>query len=396
MCKRWLVVPLLGAGALLELLLSVCTPSAQTPPRFGEPLPDLPVSLLAAFEEGRQRFSMEETPATGLGPVFNAPSCVTCHAVPAPGGSGASDDTVTVRFGLQAPGQPFNPLLNLGGPSLQRRSVAQDLADCQLAGEMVPHEANAVGRRQPTPLFGLGLIQAIPESTIVARADPDDADDDGIAGRPNVSNGVIGRFGWKAAVATVADAVGLSLIGELGITNFLYPNELSPQGAPVPSACKITADIEDFDASRLAGITAFLSFMSAPPRGPLTDAVMRGETLFTQAGCASCHMPVMRTAPNSLASLNQVDVPLYSDLLTHDMGSALDDRIVEGAAGGARWRTPPLWGLRARQFYLHDGRTSDLASAIALHGGEARPSRDRFAGLSPSRQADLLAFLRSL
>jgi CxxC motif-containing protein (DUF1111 family) len=396
MSIRRLIVILLAAAVLLELVLSARVLSAQSRPGFGEPLADLPASLLAAFEEGRQRFAMEETPATGLGPVFNGRSCLTCHRVPLPGGSGGSGEAFVIRFGLQAPGQPFNPLLNVGGPSLQRRSVAEDLESCQLAGEMLPHEANAVGRRQPAPLFGLGLIQAIPESAIAARADPDDADGDGIAGRPNVSNGVIGRFGWKAAVATVADAVGLSLIGELGITNFLYPNELSPQGVPHASGCKITADIEDFDASRLAGITAFLSFMSAPPRGSITEAVVRGETLFAQTGCSSCHTPVMKTGPNALPGLNHVDVPLYSDLLTHDMGGALDDRIAEGAAGGERWRTAPLWGLRARQFYLHDGRTSDLTTAIALHGGEARPSRDLFANLSAAQRADLLAFLRSL
>ena len=392
MSVRGLVVLLLA----LATLLLVRALSAQTPPGFGEPLPGLPASLLSAFEEGRQRFSIEETAATGLGPLFNARSCAACHAVPVPGGSAAREDAFTVRFGLQAPGQPFNPLFNVGGPSLQRQSVAEDLEGCPLAGEVVPREANAVGIRQPPALFGLGLIQAIPESTIAGRADPDDRDGDGIMGRPNISNGIIGRFGWKAAVATVADFVGLSLVGELGITNFLYPHEPSAQGAPVPAACKIAGDPEDFDASRLAGLTAFLSFMSAPPRGLVTDAARRGETLFAQAGCASCHTPVMKTGPSTIAGLNEVDVPLYSDLLTHDMGAALDDRITEGAAGGRRWRTPPLWGLRARHFYLHDGRTPDLTAAIALHGGEAGQARARFAALGPAQKADLLAFLRSL
>jgi len=396
MSIRRLVAALLGLTAFVEMLLSVQALFAQTPSRFGDPLPDLPASLLAAFEEGRQRFTMEETAATGLGPLFNARSCAACHAVPVSAGSAAREDAFTVRFGFQASGQPFNSLLNLGGPSLQRQSVAEDLEGCHLPGETVPREANAIGVRQPPALFGLGLIQAIPDSAIMERADVRDRDEDGIAGRPNVSNGVIGRFGWKAAVATVADFVGLSLVGELGITNFLYPHEPSAQGAPIPAACKIAADPEDFDASRLAGITAFLSFMSAPPRGLITDAALRGEALFAQAGCASCHTPLMKTGPSTMAGLDQVDVPLYSDLLTHGMGSALDDRITEGAASGDRWRTPPLWGLRTRYFYLHDGRTSDLAMAIALHGGEARQSRDRFTALSSAQKADLLAFLRTL
>ena len=380
----------------LATLLSVRALSAQTPPEFGQPLRGLPAPLLSAFEEGRQQFTAEETASTGLGPLFNARSCAECHAVPVPAGSAVSADSFTVKFGSQAPGQPFDPLITLGGPSLQRRSVAEDLESCRIAGEVVPREANAVGLRQPPALFGLGLIQAIPESTIAARAVPDDRDGDGIMGRPNISNGIIGRFGWKAAVATVADFVGLSLVGELGITNFLYPHEPSAQGAPIPAGCKIAGDPEDFDASRLAGLTAFLSFTSAPPRGPITDAAQRGETLFGQAGCGGCHTPVMRTGPSTIAGLNEVDVPLYSDLLTHDMGAALDDRIAEGAASGRQWRTSPLWGLRARHFYLHDGRTADLTTAIAVHGGEAASSRASFAALSPVQKADLLAFLRSL
>jgi CxxC motif-containing protein (DUF1111 family) len=396
MSARRLIVALLGLTALVEMLLSARAILAQTAPGFGEPLADLPPSLRAAFDEGRQRFAIEETPATGLGPLFNARSCAACHAVPALAGSAARGDAFTVRFGRRTPGQPFDPLLNLGGPTQERRSVAPELEGCHLAGEVVPREANALGVRQPPPLFGLGLIQAIPESTILARADPDDADGDGIAGRANASHGVIGRFGWKAAVATVADFVGLSLIGQLGITNFLYSYELAPQGAAIPAACKIAADMEDFDASRLAGITAFLSFMTAPPRGPITEAGRRGETLFAQVGCASCHTPVMKTGASSIAGVSDVDVSLYSDLLTHDMGADLDDGITEGGADGRRWRTPPLWGLRARRFYLHDGRTADLARAIALHGGEAGRSRDHFAALSAAQQADLLAFLRSL
>lgn len=395
MSARRLTVTLLALTALFGQLLSGQALFAQ-PVSFGEPLEGLPAGLAAAFEEGRQRFAMEETPAIGLGPLYSARSCGACHTVPALAGSAARPDAFTVRFGRQTPGQPFDPLLNAGGPSQERLSVAGELEDCHLAAEVVPSEANAVGLRQPLPLFGLGLIQAIPETTILARADPDDSDGDGIAGRAHASHGLLGRFGWKAAVASIADFVGRSLVGELGITNFLYSYEPAPQGGPIPSACRIAADIEDFDASRLAGMTAFLSFMSAPPRGPITEAARRGETLFAQVGCAGCHTPVMKTGPSSTAGLNLVDVPLYSDLLTHDMGAALDDGIAEGSAEGRRWRTPPLWGLRVRRFYLHDGRTSDLASAIALHGGEAGRSRDGFAALSAAQQADLVAFLRSL
>lgn len=369
--------------------------TAQALPPFGAPLPGLPAPLLAAFEEGRQRFVTPETPETGLGPVFNGRTCVACHQQPVPGGSGNDPGDLVIRFGRQDGGR-FDPLLGLGGPHLQQLSVATELPACHLPGEVVPAPANITSRRQPPALFGLGLLQAIPDTAILAHADPGDADGDGIAGRANASQGIIGRFGWKAAVATVADFVGLALVNELGITNFLYPNEVSPQGAAIPPGCKLTAGLEDADASRLAGMTAFLTFMSPPPRGPITDAARRGEALFAQAGCTGCHVPVMKTGPSDLPALDQADVPLYSDLLTHYMGAALDDRLPEGDAGGGRWRTPPLWGLRVRAAFLHDGRARDLATAIRLHGGEGRASRDRFVALTPAQLADVLAFLRSL
>lgn len=388
--------PMLLLLAVLALVAAFATVRAQTAPQFGDPLPGLPPELLAAFESGKQRFAAVETAATGLGPVFNARSCAECHENPVPGGSAEGRDDFVTRFGRQADGLPFSHLVELGGPALQGRSVAEDLSGCTLGPETIPQQANVTGRRQPPPLFGLGLIQAIPDPAIMAHADPTDANGDGIAGRPNTSNGVIGRFGWKSAVSTIAGFVGLALVNELGITNFLQPNEMAPQGRPIPPGCKLTADIEDADAGRLADMTAFLTFMSPPPRGPITDAARRGETLFAQVGCATCHVPALKTGPSVLAALDRVDVPLYSDLLTHYMGGALDDRLPEGDVGGGRWRTAPLWGLRVRTFLLHDGRTSDLLAAIRLHGGEANRVRERFNGLRPAQQSDLLTFLRSL
>jgi CxxC motif-containing protein (DUF1111 family) len=405
--RRWLLTAVLVAVALSEGPGSVGLLTAQTGPQVGEPLPNLPAGMLNAFHEGRRRFTTAETPATGLGPVFNDRSCVGCHSVPVPGGSGVDPGTFVTRFGrfglqesdrfgVQTPSLPFNALLNLGGPTIQRKSVAEDLPNCGLAGEVVPHEATAVGPRQPSPVFGLGLIQAIPDTTILARADPTDANADGIAGRPNTQNGIIGRYGWKASVATLTDFVALALINELGITTPLYPNELSPQGRPIPPGCKTTPDVDDADGARLTSISAFLAFLGPPPRGPITDAVRRGETLFAKLGCSACHTPVMKTGASSNPALNEVDVPLYSDLLTHYVGAVLDDRIPDGEVAGGRWRTPPLWGLRLRKFYLHDGRTSDLVQVIALHSGEAFRARESFVALKPADQADVLAFLQSL
>ncbi len=391
---RWLLLflPLIALSPFLPFR----TLTAQVLSQFGDPLPRLPDDLLVAFQFGKEKFMTVQTPATGLGPVYNGKSCVECHSNPVPGGSGASPDNRVIRFARQVEGQPFDPLLNLGGPNLQKFSVADELPGCLLAGEVMPPEANLTGMRQPPQLFGLGLIQAIPDSTILANADPTDVNADKIAGRANINGGVIGRFGWKAAIPTLVNFIGLAMVNELGITNHVFPNEMSPQGRPIPPGCKITADPEDADISRIAGFMFFISNLAPPPRGPITAAAFQGETIFNQIGCALCHTPSMKTGPNALEALNEKDVPLFSDLLTHYMGGALDDHIVEGAAGGGRWRTAPLWGLRARRFFLHDGRTTSLTDAIRLHGGEASGVRDRFFNLPLSQRADLIAFLQSL
>jgi CxxC motif-containing protein (DUF1111 family) len=392
--RSWLA--LLLPLAAIPFFLPARPLTARVAPSFGDPLSSLTDDQFVAFEFGREKFAAVETPATGLGPVFNGRSCLECHSNPAPGGSGPSLDNRVTRFARRVEVQPFDPLLNLGGPNLQRFSVAGQLPGCALAPEVVPAEANLIGLRQPPPLFGLSLIQAIPDSTILANADPTDTNDDGIAGRPNTSNGVIGRFGWKASVPTILDFIALAMVNELGITNHIFPNEMSPQGQPIPAGCDPAGDPEDADASRLAGHLFFVSGLGPPPRGPITDAALRGETLFAEIGCALCHVPSMRTGPNATEALNQTDVPLYSDLLTHYMGGALDDGIIEAAAGGGRWRTAPLWGLRARRFFLHDARTDDLAAAIRLHGGEAGEVRNRFVNLPADQRADLIAFLLSL
>jgi CxxC motif-containing protein (DUF1111 family) len=393
MMKKHLWLLLFLPLLTIPLLPPLRTLTAQIAPQFGDPLPGLPDHILAQFQAGKLKFMEVQTPASGLGPVFNGRSCAECHSNPAVGGS---SDIRVIRFGTRGEGGRFDPLLNLGGPNHQKFSVGGELPGCSLPVEAVPQNAEYTGLRQAPQLFGLGLIQAIPDSTILAGADPDDLNDDGIAGRANIDNGVIGRFGWKAAGPTLVNFVGLAMVNELGITNHLFPNEMSPQGKPIPFGCDIAADPEDADISRIAPLTFFVTHLGPPPRGPITDAVLRGEALFTQIGCALCHTPSMTTGPNALEALNQKDVPLFSNLLVHYMGGSLDDHIVVGAAGGGRWRTTPLWGLRARSFFLHDGRTTSLTESINLHGGESYQIRKRFFELPAAQRADVIAFLRSL
>jgi len=386
-----------AAGACVAIVAAgLIGLSAQVSSGLGEPFPGLADSQLGLFNAGRAQFQVVENPLTGLGPIFNGRSCAECHSVPITGGTAPSLDKRAHRFARRADGAPFDSLLSRGGPFLQQFSIASDLPGCVLAPEVVPPEATERSQRLPPSLFGLGSIEAIPDSQIMSRADPTDANGDGIEGRANISNGVLGRFGWKAAGPTVLDFVALAMVAELGITNWAYPSEMLPQGVPIPAGCDVAADLEDANASRLAALTSFVRFLAPPPRGPITAQVTRGEDLFAQVGCTACHTPSMTTGPNATAALNQVGVPLFSDLLIHYMGGALDDHIVEGAAGGGRWRTAPLWGLRHRLFFMHDGRATDVTSAINAHRGESTPSRNAFFRLSSTDRNDVLAFLGSL
>ncbi|MEX2090056.1 MAG: di-heme oxidoredictase family protein, partial [Bacteroidota bacterium] len=165
-------------------------------------------------------------------------------------------------------------------------------------------------------------------------------------------------------------------------------------------------DVPEPEVSRstIDDVLFYLRTLAPPKRGPVSPQVLQGEQLFQQVGCASCHIPSMKTGTHpSIAALSQVDVPLYSDLLLHDMGPQLEDNFIEGEAGGTEWRTSPLWGMRlvadhlgGNPFYLHDGRTSELAEVIRLHGGEAAGARGRFLVLPKQDQDALIAFLLSL
>jgi CxxC motif-containing protein (DUF1111 family) len=267
-------------------------------------------------------------------------------------------------------------------------------------------EATVMAKRVTTPAFGAGLVEAIPDETILALADPEDRDGDGVSGwahvvfDPATRRDRVGRFGWKAQVATVLTFSADASQGEMGITNDLFSNEQAPNGDSNRLAqCDPVADPEDqVDPTTgrrfIDKLAHFQQLLGPPPRGAITADVMQGEQVFKAIGCATCHVAVMMTGASDVAALSVKPALLYSDLLLHDVGTG--DGIVQGQASGRELRTPPLWGLRFRQLFVHDGRGATMEQAITQHGAEATPSRMKFERLSPAERQQLLAFLNSL
>ncbi len=361
------------------------------PPR---PLVGLSAAELVRFAHGADKFLEPENPATGLGPVFNGTRCAECHSQPTNGGS--SGRNVTRIGALASNGFGFDPLAAYGGPVIQEHGIATGA--CAVPGEVVPPQATFVGRRNTPALFGAGLLEAIPEAEIRVFADRSRRKHDGIRGTMNVPDPgarQIGRFGWKAQLASLHDFAVDAYVEEIGITSPLAKIDPLPQGAP--AACDPAGDPED-DGSDVAAFTDFMALLAPPPtpRRPSPDA-RRGKHVFRKLGCDRCHTDKYRTATNfPVAALRGKRVFAYTDLLIHDMGPGLADGIVQGFASGSEFRTAPLWGARYSAPYLHDGRAATLVDAIAAHGGEAQAARDRFSLLTPADQTRLIAFLNAL
>jgi CxxC motif-containing protein (DUF1111 family) len=390
-------------SALQIDVLSACHAEANVAPlNFGDPLRGLAQALKDRFADGLEEFDGDETPAQGLGPVFNDTGCGRCHT--AGGVGGASNRTVT-RFGRRGADGSFDPLAQLGGSLIQVQGITN--GGCTQPPETVPAEANVVTKRLTTPLFGLGLLNEVPVSVLRSFEDPNDRNHDGVSGRVNIvddpSTGMtaVGRFGWKAQVPSVFVFAGDAYVNEMGITNNLFPRENQPNGKAITCDDDIAApalDDEDDNQNGISdGVEAFTDFMRllAPPSlaGRPSEAVLRGAATFVTVKCAGCHRPALITGP--VADVPQLSRKVFfpfSDLLLHDMGT-LGDGIAQGQASGAEMRTAPLWGLRVRGPFLHDGRAATVSEAIVAHDGEGAGSRDAFKQLTPQRQADLLAFL---
>lgn len=383
-----------GAGLLCALLLFGQTSSPILP---GSPLPGLSPQELELFRTGLADFSEVESAEDGLGPAFNGTSCAVCHSVPAVGGITAMTE---VRAGHRDESGKFRELM--GGTLFHLFSISNHRCQVQ-----IPDEANVIARRAPIPLFGAGLVEAIPDDALVALEDPEDRNGDGIKGRAarilDIATGRerIGRFGWKSQHATLLAFSADAYRNEMGITNDLFPEEVA-LGID-PEQLKLCAGprkgVEDVRDRRtqLRGIDKFENFMrllAAPERGPIDDTVRAGESLFKSVGCQLCHTPVLFTSPSRNPVFDRKPVPLYADLLLHDVGTG--DGIEQGVASADEIRTPALWGLRFRRPLLHDGSAATIDDAVLRHANEATTVVNRYRSLSSANKAFLLAFLKSL
>ncbi len=387
--RRWL-----SSCLLCALLLSGQSTPVNIP---GGPLAGISATELELFRIGLADFKSVESADDGLGPAFNGTSCAVCHSIPSVGGVSAMTE---IRGGYRDEDGKFHELN--GGTLYHLFSIPDHRCQVQ-----IPPEANVIARRAPTPLFGAGLIEAIPDETILALEDPGDRNGDGIRGRAarivDVASGRerIGRFGWKAQQATLLSFAGDAYRNEMGITNDLFPDEVAL--GLTPAQLKLCAGprtgIEDVRDRRtgLRGIDrfeVFMRFLAPPERGFIDDAVRAGDVIFQSIGCASCHTPVLLTGTSKNPVFDRKQVALFSDLLLHDVGTG--DGIPQAAATEQEIRTAPLWGLRFRRPLLHDGTAATVDAAILRHGGEATGVVRRFGELSAGDRSWLMAFLRSL
>jgi CxxC motif-containing protein (DUF1111 family) len=300
-----------------------------------------------------------------------------------------------------------------GGEVVKLRVPGYSLVDLS-HGPLAP--GTMISPRVAPPMIGLGLLEAIPETDILANADPDDANHDGIAGKPNYvwsreqQKVMLGRFGWKAGQPTIAQQTAEAASGDIGLSTTMIPNAsgdcTDKQKDCLDAPNGNTAEYQNVElGDDLFKLVVFYAHNLAVParRQPDDPEVLKGKALFAEIGCAACHKPKFTTgeAPGQPHLAHQTIWP-YTDLLLHDMGKGLADNRPDGVASGSQWRTAPLWGIgltetvNGHTLFLHDGRARSVKEAILWHGGEGRASRDAFAKLSKEDRERLIAFVNSL
>ncbi len=353
----------------------------------------------AIFIKGDIAFNDEVfIPQTGLGPLFVATSCGSCHA----GDGKGHPFTTLTRFG-QSDTVNGNLFLHMGGSQLQNRAIPG------FVPEQVPSAAT-FSKFTPPANTGLGFLDAVPDAAILAMADPNDVDGDGISGRPNwivpkfystlrpnsiSQNGkYIGRFGKKAATYDLLQQTATAYNQDIGITSFYEPTDTYTG-----------RDIDpEVNNQTVLDVVFYLKTLKAPvQRIPNNADVLSGKQIFSNIKCSKCHVPQLTSGLSPVAALSNKTFFPFTDLLLHDMGSPLNDGYTEGTALPQEWRTPPLWGLGlsknsqgGQYFLLHDGRAKSIEEAILLHGGEALQSRNNFQQLTVEDKNRLIKYLESL
>lgn len=397
----------------------------RTREAFRHPASNLDDAQRMRFQAGRSPFDFVwEVPK--LGPLFNNSACLGCHGGNGRGlsqiGTGAvSQALIRVSTTEGTPDDPGGPIPVPGfGTQLQDHATV-GLAEVRITltwiesdvtlgdGEIVPMREPRVdvrtaqdqpmpantrySYREPPPLIGLGLLEAIPEDDLRALADPDDADGDGISGRLNVvwdpidQASVVGRFGWKANTSRLQIQVPGAFANDMGLTSYVFPE---------------VDGNRDVNDQQLDDTVFFASTIAVPAAAPRDEAAWRGRELFRDFGCESCHTPTHVTGNAALAVLANQRIHPYTDLLLHDMGDRLTDARPDFLAEGVEWRTPALWGIGLAQLvlpgatFMHDGRARTLGEAILWHGGEAQTAREAFRTASRADRDALIAFLATL
>jgi CxxC motif-containing protein (DUF1111 family) len=404
------------------------------PAGAGGPIAGLVGTQGQLFDDGLDTFGEVDVVVNGLGPRMNLDSCAGCHAHPAVGGTSPFVNP-QVAFANKDGGTDTVPtFISLTGPVREARFVKNpdkspdggvhalftitgraDAIGCTLAQpDFATQLANDnVIFRIPTPTFGAGLIEQIPDSTIIANAaaSAEQKAALGIKGKPNITgttnnngnDGTVARFGWKAQNKSLLLFSGEAYNVEQGISNELFQTERDEtancQFATTPNDATSSDPAVADPRSDVERFAVFMRFLAPPTPAPDTPSIANGRALFSSTGCALCHTPSLTTGSSTVTALGGQTANLYSDLVVHDMGDGLADGVSQGAAGPSEFRSAPLWGLGQRIFFLHDGRTSDLVRAIQEHsskGSEANGVISRYNGLLETDKQDLLNFLRSL
>ncbi len=388
---------------------------------LGDPIPGLTPGELAAYERGREVFSRRFKPTEGLGPFYNATSCASCHSTPVPGGGSQlyRNFYICMIFPLGAQAKltdlPSPIVPSFGSGMWGDIFPAHSTATFTLEGERIPIPTPAevgsevnTAQRNAIPIFGTGLFEFVSNATIIAGADPDDTDADGISGRYNTDSGALGRFGVKAQVNNVEVFTRAPLQNQMGITSNPVLGDLATvsssmsaiQGSTDPNDPTLDNDgVPDPEISHedLSDLITFTRFIAPPAQKPFTPGALNGQVQFDAIGCTGCHFPSIESTKGPLDA--------YTDLLIHDMGPDLADRLSFGtpqtaALGpvhtGFEFRTQPLWGVSMSGPFLHDGRAETLEEAIEMHAGESQVARDAYMALTDLERAEIIEFLEKL